>query len=89
MKEELDAKQWIRLPAVHCVAMQSSLSFMCGLDGRTKKVKYEQKISETHPIPVNIMLPSYVTPNHIVLPPLPDEDLFTDCVSEESPSMES
>jgi hypothetical protein len=48
-----------------------------------------QKISETHPIPVNIMLPSYVTPNHIVLPPLPDEDLFTDCVSEESPSMES
>jgi len=42
MKEELDAKQWVRLPAVHCVAMQSSLSFMCGLDGRTKKVKYEK-----------------------------------------------
>jgi hypothetical protein len=42
MKEELDAKQWIRLPAVHCVAMQSSLSFMCGLDGRSKKVKYEK-----------------------------------------------
>ncbi len=48
-----------------------------------------QKVSETHPIPVNIMLPSYVTPNHIVLPPIPDEDLFTDCVSEENPSMES
>jgi hypothetical protein len=40
MKEELDAKQWTRLPAVHCVAMQSSLSFMCGPDGRTKKVRY-------------------------------------------------
>jgi hypothetical protein len=42
MKEELDAKQWIRLQAGHCVAMQSSLSFTCGLDGRTKKVKYEK-----------------------------------------------
>jgi hypothetical protein len=42
MKKELDEKQWVRLPAVHCVAMQSSLSFMCGLDGRTKKVKYEK-----------------------------------------------
>ncbi len=41
-KKELDEKQWVRLPAVHCVAMQSSLSFMCGLDGRTKKVKYEK-----------------------------------------------
>jgi hypothetical protein len=41
-KEELDEKQWVRLPAVHCVAMQSSLSFVCGLDGRTKKVKYEK-----------------------------------------------
>ncbi len=42
MKRELDEKQWVRLPTVHCVAMQSSLSFMCGLDGRTKKVKYEK-----------------------------------------------
>jgi hypothetical protein len=42
MKDELDAKQWMRLTAVRCVAMQSSLSFMCGLDGRTKKVKYEK-----------------------------------------------
>ena len=42
MKKELDEKQWVRLPAVHCVAMQSSLSFMCGPDGRTKKVKYER-----------------------------------------------
>jgi hypothetical protein len=38
-KEELDTRQWKRLPAVHCMAMQSSLSFMCGLDGRMKKVK--------------------------------------------------
>jgi hypothetical protein len=42
VKEELDARQWTRLPAVHCVAMQSSLSFMCRLDGRAKKVKYEK-----------------------------------------------
>jgi hypothetical protein len=42
VKEELDMKQWTRLPAVHCVAMQSSLSFMCGLDGRTRKVRYEK-----------------------------------------------
>jgi hypothetical protein len=42
MKTELDEKQWVRLPAVHCVAMQSSLSFMCGLDGRTRKVEYEK-----------------------------------------------
>jgi hypothetical protein len=42
MKVELDTEQWTRLPAVHCVAMQSSLSFMCGLDGRTRKVRYEK-----------------------------------------------
>ncbi len=41
-KEELDTRQWKRLPAIHCMAMQSSLSFMCGLDGRTRKVKYER-----------------------------------------------
>jgi hypothetical protein len=28
-KEELDTRQWKRLPAMHCMAMQSSLSFMC------------------------------------------------------------
>ncbi len=42
VKEELDMKQWTRLPAVHCLAMQSSLSFMCGLVGRTRKVRYEK-----------------------------------------------
>jgi hypothetical protein len=42
MKEELGMRQWRRLPAIHCAAMQSSLSFMCGLDGQTKKVKYEK-----------------------------------------------
>ncbi len=41
-KEELDTRQWERLPAVRCMAMQSSLSFMCGLDGRTRKVKYKK-----------------------------------------------
>jgi hypothetical protein len=42
VKEELDKKQWTRLPAVHCVAMQSSLSLMCGLDGQTRKVRYDK-----------------------------------------------
>jgi hypothetical protein len=42
VKEQLDTKQWKRLPAIHCMATQSSLSFMCGLDGRTRKVKYEK-----------------------------------------------
>ncbi len=42
MTEELDARQWRRLPAVHCMAMQSSLSFMCGVDGRARKVKYQK-----------------------------------------------
>jgi hypothetical protein len=41
-KEELDTRQWRRLHAIHCMAMQSSLSFMCGPDGRTRKVKYEK-----------------------------------------------
>ncbi len=42
VKVERDTRQWVRLPAVHCVAMQSSLSFMCGPDSRTRKVKYEK-----------------------------------------------
>jgi hypothetical protein len=42
MKEELDTKQWRRLPAIHCMAVQSSLSFMCGPDGRMRRVKYER-----------------------------------------------
>ncbi len=41
-KGQLDTRQWKRLPAIHCMATQSSLSFMCGLDGRTRKVKYEK-----------------------------------------------
>ncbi len=42
VEEQLDPKHWKRLPAVHCMATQPSLSFMCGLDGRTRKVKYEK-----------------------------------------------
>ncbi len=42
VKVELDVEQWTRLSAVHYVAMQSSLSFMCGLDGRMRKVSYEK-----------------------------------------------
>jgi hypothetical protein len=42
MKEELVTRQWRRLPALRCMAMQSSLSFMCGPDGRTRKVRYEK-----------------------------------------------
>ncbi len=40
--EELDTKQWRRLHAIHCMATQSSLSFLCGMDGRARKVKYEK-----------------------------------------------
>jgi hypothetical protein len=38
----MDEKQWTRLPAIHCVARQSSLTFTCGLGGRTQRVKYEK-----------------------------------------------
>ena len=41
-KLEMDGKQWTRLPAIHCVARQSSLTFTCGLGGRTQRVKYEK-----------------------------------------------
>ncbi len=40
--EQLDPSHWKKLPAMHCQATQSVLSFMCGLDGRTKMVKYEK-----------------------------------------------
>jgi hypothetical protein len=42
VEEQLDAKQWKRLPAIHCMATQSSLSFTCGPGGQTRKVKYEK-----------------------------------------------
>jgi hypothetical protein len=38
-EEQLDPSDWKRLPAVHCMAAQSALSFMCGLDGRTRMVR--------------------------------------------------
>ncbi len=40
--ERLDPDHWKRLPAVHCLATQSVLSFMCGLDGRMRMVRYER-----------------------------------------------
>ncbi len=40
--ERLDPDHWKRLTAVNCQATQSVLSFMCGLDGRTRMVKYEK-----------------------------------------------
>ncbi len=42
VEERLDPKYWKRLQAIHCVATQSSLSFMCGLDVWTRKVRYEK-----------------------------------------------
>jgi hypothetical protein len=42
LKTEMDETQWVRLPVIRCVAMQSSLSFTCGLGGRTQNVKYEK-----------------------------------------------
>ncbi len=40
--ERLDPNHGRRLSAVQCLATQSVLSFMCGLDGRTKVVRYEK-----------------------------------------------
>ncbi len=42
LETEMDEKQWVRLPAIHCVARQSSLTFTCGLGGRTQRIKYEK-----------------------------------------------
>jgi hypothetical protein len=38
----LGSNHWRKLPAVHCQATQSILSFTCGLDNRMGKVKYEK-----------------------------------------------
>jgi hypothetical protein len=40
--EQLDPNHWRKLPAVHCQATQSVLSFTCGLDNRIGKVRYEK-----------------------------------------------
>jgi hypothetical protein len=40
--EQLDPRHWRKLPATHCQATQSVLTFTCGLDGRMGKVKYER-----------------------------------------------
>jgi hypothetical protein len=42
MGEQLDPNYWKRLTAVHCQATQSGISFTCGLDGRTRMVRYER-----------------------------------------------
>jgi len=40
--EQLDPSHWRRLPAAHCQATQSVLTFVCGLDSRMGKVKFER-----------------------------------------------
>jgi hypothetical protein len=42
LRTEMGEKQWVRLPVIRCMAMQSSLTFTCGLGGRTQRVKYEK-----------------------------------------------
>jgi hypothetical protein len=42
MGEQLDPSHWRRLPAVRCQATQSVLTFMCGIDSRMGKVKFEK-----------------------------------------------
>ncbi len=42
MGEQLDPSHWKKLPAVHCQATQSVLTFMFGLDGRMGKMKFER-----------------------------------------------
>jgi hypothetical protein len=40
--EQLDPSHWRKLPATHCQATQSVLTFVCGLDGRMDRAKYER-----------------------------------------------
>jgi hypothetical protein len=40
--EQPDPDLWRRLPAIHCQATQSVLTFMCGLDGRMNGMRYEK-----------------------------------------------
>jgi hypothetical protein len=42
MGEQLDPSHWRKLPAIHCQATQSVLSFTCGLDSRMGRVKFER-----------------------------------------------
>ncbi len=35
-----DLDDWMKLPAVHCQATQSVLTFLCGSNGRSRKVKF-------------------------------------------------
>ncbi len=42
MGGQLDPSHRRRLPAVHCQATQSVLTFMCGPDSRMGKVKFEK-----------------------------------------------
>ena len=43
------------------------------------------KLNETHPLAMNILLPTYTAPNRVVLSQDPEEDLFADCVGGENP----
>jgi hypothetical protein len=40
--DQPDPGDWKKLSAVHCQATQSVLTFMCSLDGRSRKVKFEK-----------------------------------------------
>jgi hypothetical protein len=40
--------------------------------------------SETHPIPMNIMLPNYTPPNHITLPDPVEDDVYEDPLEDNS-----
>jgi hypothetical protein len=42
MGEQLDPNHWRNLPAIHCQATQSVLTFTCGLDSRMGKAKFER-----------------------------------------------
>jgi hypothetical protein len=42
MGDQLDPRDWKRMPAVHCQATQSALTFTCGPDSRMGKVKFEK-----------------------------------------------
>jgi hypothetical protein len=40
--DQPDPDGWRKLPEVHCQMTQSVLTFLCSLDGRSRKVKFEK-----------------------------------------------
>jgi hypothetical protein len=42
VEDRPDPDDWKKLPAVHCQATQSVLTFLCSLNGQSRKVRFEK-----------------------------------------------